>query len=180
VRHERKPDPCRRQPIACAAQPLSRCRQQPAVVAQQPVATYESERHEASQRAAISTIRTRGYSLGSEQDFDVHLEAALKRLAREDSDVRGLTVAMMVADKIRNYAGTAEEHGSDEPVNYIVGPVFGPDERVIMSFNLYGAPGQIRRRDVDGYAAELLKTTGRVTSAVRGVAPSALANVGVS
>jgi DNA-binding IclR family transcriptional regulator len=126
-----------------------------------------------AQLATISAIRTRGYALGSEQDFDVRLDAALRRLSRDDSDVRGLTVAMMVADKIRNYDGQ-EPTTDNEPVNYIVGPIFGADQRVNMSMNLYGSPGEIRRRDVEGYAKKLLASTQAVTRAIGGAPPSAL------
>lgn len=120
-----------------------------------------------SQLATIATIRARGYALGSEQDFDVQLESALRRLARHDDDSRGMSVAMMVADKIRNYDGAQDDE--DAPVNYIVGPIFGPDQRVVMSIQLFGAPGQIRRRDVERYGRRLLVATEAVTRTIGGI-----------
>lgn len=126
-----------------------------------------------TQLTVISAIRSRGYSLGSEQDFNVQLDAALRRLAREDSDVQGLTVAMMLADKLRSSEAIPVDDEQAEPVSYIVGPIFGPDQRVAMSLNLFGQPGEIRRRDVDRLAPKVLAASARVTRQLGGSTPSA-------
>jgi len=127
------------------------------------------------QLEVISNIRSQGYSLSGEQDFHVELSAALRRIEREDSDVRGLAVAMMLADKIRQMRAITDDDEAtpDEPVNYIVAPIFGPYHNVIMCLNLFGEPDQIHRRDVPKLAEQLLEVTGRVTSAIGGSPPPA-------
>jgi DNA-binding IclR family transcriptional regulator len=125
------------------------------------------------QLATISAIRTRGYALGGEQEFDVHLDAALRRIGDEHADLRSLRVAMMVADKVRNYDSSLSGD-DDEPVNFIVAPIFDPDQRVRMSMNLYGLPGEVRRKDVDRHARRLVAATTAVTRAIGGSAPTAL------
>jgi DNA-binding IclR family transcriptional regulator len=123
----------------------------------------------ASQLAAISSIRARGYSLGSEQDFNFELEDALRRLNRQDSDRRALEVAMMVANKIRNYKDATFDDSDHEPVNYLVGPVFDRRGRVVMSVNLFGKPKQITRRDLPRLGPELLATTEKITALIGGI-----------
>jgi DNA-binding IclR family transcriptional regulator len=127
------------------------------------------------QLEVISNIRSQGYSLSGEQDFNVELSAALRRVQRQDSDVRGLAVAMMLADKIRQMSSINEydERGPDEMVNSIVGPIFGPYHNVVMCINMYGNPDQIRRRDVPELAKHLLDAAGRVTAAIGGSPPAA-------
>lgn len=122
--------------------------------------------------SAISAIRARGFSLGSEHDLHVELDEALRRLASVAGDPAGIEVAMMLVDKIRNYQGFGSRPGADdEPVNYLGGPVFGRDMRVVMSVNLFGRPGQIRRADVSKLGNELLATTTKITDMIGGVRP---------
>jgi DNA-binding IclR family transcriptional regulator len=117
----------------------------------------------------ISNIRSRGYSLGSEQDFDIKLDAVIRRLEREDSDVTGISVALMLADKIRAYRGASDEVADmAESVDYIVGPVFDPQGEVIMSIQLFGAPGQINGAKVPELADQLLAATQRITAHIGG------------
>jgi DNA-binding IclR family transcriptional regulator len=127
------------------------------------------------QLEVISNIRSQGYSLSGEQDFNVELSAALRRIEREDADVRGLTVAMMLADKIRQMRSInqSDEPDQDETVNSIVGPIFGPYHNVVMCINMYGNPDQIRRRDVPELAKHMLDAAARVTSAIGGSPPAA-------
>jgi DNA-binding IclR family transcriptional regulator len=120
------------------------------------------------QIGVISTIRSRGYSLGSEQDFDIPLDAVVRRLSRKDSDLTGISVALMLADKIRAYRGATEDIELHGTVDYIVGPVFDHHGRVMMSLQLMGAPGQIERGTVDSLAATLLESTQRVTERIGG------------
>jgi DNA-binding IclR family transcriptional regulator len=127
------------------------------------------------QLEVISNIRSRGYSLSGEEDFHVELSAALRRIEREDSDVRGLTVAMMLADKIRQMRSISQsdEPDLDEPVNYIVAPIFGPYHNVVMCMNLFGEPDQMHRREVPELAKRLLDVTGRVAASIGGSPPPA-------
>jgi DNA-binding IclR family transcriptional regulator len=122
----------------------------------------------------ISTIRSRGYSLGSEQDFDIKLEAVVRRLEREDSDVAGISVALMLADKIRAYQ-SANEEPTTQSVDYIVGPVFDRQGDVVMSLQVFGAPGQIKGSKVPELADSLLAATRRVTAHIGG-APRTVAS----
>jgi DNA-binding IclR family transcriptional regulator len=130
------------------------------------------------QLEVISKIRSQGYSLSGEQDFHVELDAALRRIERSDSDsdVRGVTVAMMLADKIRQMRSIngGDEADQDGPVNYIVAPVFGPYHDVIACMNLFGDPGQIRRRDVPELAKHLLDAAGHVSASIHGSPPPAV------
>jgi DNA-binding IclR family transcriptional regulator len=119
-----------------------------------------------SQVEVISTIRSRGYSLGGEQDFDIPLDAVVRRLERKDTDLTGISVALMLADKIRAYhAGSVD---GDRSVDYIVGPIFDHRGQVVMSLQLMGAPGQIQMRKVDALAQTLLAATKRITSQIGG------------
>jgi DNA-binding IclR family transcriptional regulator len=122
----------------------------------------------------VSNIRSRGYSLGSEQDFDIKLDAVLRRLEREDSDAVGISVALMLADKIRAYRGASDDiDDASKSVDYIVGPVFDHRGQAVMSIQLFGAPGQIPMSSVDKLAAELLAATRRITSTIGGAPPQA-------
>jgi DNA-binding IclR family transcriptional regulator len=121
------------------------------------------------QVSVISNIRSRGYSLGSEQDFDIKLDAVIRRLGQEDTDLTSVSVALMLADKIRAYRDTDGVVESTTPfVDYIVGPVFDHRGKVVMSLQLFGAPGQIRRSEVQSLATVLLETTRRITLHISG------------
>jgi DNA-binding IclR family transcriptional regulator len=124
----------------------------------------------ASHLKSISDIRSRGYSVGGEQDLHIELDTAIKTISDDDSDSRQLAVAMIIADRLRN---RSPEDGG-ETVNYISAPVFGPEGDVVMSVNLFGRPGQIRRADVDRIASELLVTTDSITRRTGGVLPTSL------
>lgn len=126
------------------------------------------------QLEVISTIRSQGYSLSGEQDFHVELSAALRRIERDDSDTRGLAVAMLLADKIRQMRSInqSDEPEQDEPVNSIVVPIFGPYHDVVMCLNMWGRPDEIRRRDVPELAKHLLDAAARVTAAIGGSPPA--------
>lgn len=122
----------------------------------------------------VSNIRSRGYSLGSEQDFDIKLDAVIRRLESEDSDAVGISVALMLADKIRAYRGvTGDIDDESKSVDYIVGPVFDHRGQVSMSIQLFGAPGQIPMSSVDSLASMLLGATRRITAGIGGAPPQA-------
>jgi len=123
------------------------------------------------QVSVVSNIRSRGYSLGSEQDFDIKLDAVMRRLERKDTDVAGISVALMLADKIRAYRGVHDEIDEARSTDYIVGPVFDHRGQVVMSIQLFGAPGEIPMSRVGSLAAELLAATCRITSVIGGIPP---------
>jgi DNA-binding IclR family transcriptional regulator len=122
--------------------------------------------------AAISEIRSRGYSIGGELDLHIELDAALKSISDQevDSGSKQLAVAMIVADRLRN--ATPDPNG--KAINYVAAPVFGPEKEVAMSVNLFGRPGQIRYADIDRIASRLLATTESIRRKTGGVLPTAL------
>lgn len=129
-------------------------------------------------KASVSAIRARGYSLGSEHDFDVELDRALKFLEQVGVDADGVSVASLVAAKFRDYrAAGVTEDSEDAYFNFVLGPVFGHDGSVVMSVNLFGGPGQIRRRDLDTLGPRLLATAQKITEMVGGVHPLDLAAI---
>jgi DNA-binding IclR family transcriptional regulator len=124
------------------------------------------ELDESAQLQVIASIRARGYSLGSEQDFDIKLDTVLRKLESEDLDTRSVSMALMVADKLRGYRGSA-----GDSVDYLVAPIFNSSGTVFMSLQLFGEPGQITRDQVEPLSVELLRATGRITRHIHGVMP---------
>ena len=117
----------------------------------------------------ISEIRSRGYTLGSEQDFEIKLDSVMRRIEDQDLDDSALQVALMLADKLRAYRGGSED-GEGHSVDYIGGPIFGLDGRVVMSLQLFGAPGAIAKEAVPSLAETLLAATRRVTASLGSMA----------
>jgi DNA-binding IclR family transcriptional regulator len=120
--------------------------------------------------SSIAALRSRCYSLGGEHDLHLGLEAALARLSRSDDDLRALEVALVVADKIRNFdteAGTAAE-----AVNSVIAPVFSPDGDVVLTLNMYGPLGSITRGDLPDVVPPLLHAATAVTQRTGGRLPA--------
>ena len=121
--------------------------------------------------SAIATMRSRKYSLGGEHDLNLELEAALRRLDRHDSDVRALEVALVVADKIRNFQ-SSDGRRSDDLVNSLIGPIFDNDGSVSMTLNVYGPLGTIRRSDLPNLVPVVLQASAAVTARTGGRLPA--------
>jgi DNA-binding IclR family transcriptional regulator len=122
------------------------------------------------QVSVVSAIRSRGYSLGSEHDFDLRLDAVMRRLRRNDTDLAGISVALMLADRIRTYSPGRD--GTDATsADFIVGPVFDHRGDVVMSITLVGAPGEISTSKIEPIASELLAATRRITTSIGGTPP---------
>ncbi len=120
---------------------------------------------------AVAALRSRGYSLGGEHDVNLELEAAIRRInSAHDGDERVLEVALIVANKIRNYQGPGAP--DDEPVNSVIGPVFDHTGQVVMTLNLFGELGEIRSKDLSGITPQLLETTIRITQKTGGRLPT--------
>lgn len=132
------------------------------------VAEFGGDRHR--HLSAIAALRSRGYSLGGEADLHLGLEAALARLNRRDDDTRALEVALVVADKIRNFDRDPEH--ADAPVNSVIGPVFGPDGDVVLTMNLYGPLGTIAEHDLPELVPPLLQAAAAVTQRTGGRLPT--------
>lgn len=118
--------------------------------------------------AGIAALRARGFSLGGEHDFNLGLEDALRRAEQEGDDRRVMQVALIVADKIRNYS-TAE--GDAEPVNSVIAPVFDSSAQVVATLNLFGEFGVVRRSDLQQIVPDLLSTAVRITQKSGGRLP---------
>lgn len=117
---------------------------------------------------AVTGLRARGFSLGGEHDIHLELESALRQVASAPSDTRVVEVAMIVADKIRNYSSASN---GDEPVNSVIGPVFDPNGQVTMTLNLFGQLGAIRSRHLEKIAQPLLESCARITEKAGGRLP---------
>jgi DNA-binding IclR family transcriptional regulator len=120
---------------------------------------------------SIAALRSRGYSLGGEHDVNLELESALRRIDSDGAgDDRVLEVALIVANKIRNYRDSGRP--DDEPVNSVIGPVFDHDGQVVMTLNLYGELGEVRQHDLPEITPKLLDTTARITQKTGGHLPA--------
>ena len=119
--------------------------------------------------AAVAALRARGFSLGGEHDFNLELEDALTRAQSEGEDDRVLEIALIVANKIRNYI--SEEGDDAEPINSVIAPVFDSSARVIATLNVYGEFGKVRMSDLPTIVPELLLTAVRITQRSGGRLP---------
>jgi DNA-binding IclR family transcriptional regulator len=123
----------------------------------------------AAYQSAVAALRARGFSLGGEHDFNLELEAAIRRAHQQGDDVRVMEVALIVASKIRNY-NSAE--GTDaEPINSVIAPVFDSSGHVITTLNLFGEFGKVRHSDLPGIVPHLLATAVRITQKSSGILP---------
>lgn len=123
----------------------------------------------ATHDAAVAALRARGFSLGGEHDFHMDLADAVGRIEKEGDDRRILEIALIVADKIRNYS---EEEGEDaEPLNSVIAPVFDSSARVAATLNAYGEFGTVRKNDLPRIVPDLLGTAVRITQKSGGRLP---------
>jgi DNA-binding IclR family transcriptional regulator len=129
-------------------------------------------------RRSVPAVRARGYSIGSDVEFELQLEEVLAGLGDRDASNR-LTLALQLADLVRaerqsrgRSAGSRRDP-RDRPIGHLIGPVFDADGRVVMTLTIFGRPGQISERNVDTYARPLVAASDRVTIAVGGRQPLA-------
>jgi DNA-binding IclR family transcriptional regulator len=133
--------------------------------------TLEFGGERATYLGSIAALRSRGYSLGGEHDVNLELESALRRIdADRAGDDRVLEVALIVANKIRNYRDSGRP--DDEPVNSVIGPVFDHAGQVVMTLNLYGELGEIRQHDLPALTPKLLDAAARITARTGGRIPA--------
>jgi DNA-binding IclR family transcriptional regulator len=122
-----------------------------------------------SYESAVAALRARGFSLGGEHDINLELEDALQAARREGEDGRVLEVALIVANKIRNYS-VAE--GTDaEPINSVIVPIFDADANVVATLNAFGEFGSVRMGDLPKIVPDLLSTAVRITQKAGGILP---------
>jgi DNA-binding IclR family transcriptional regulator len=115
---------------------------------------------------ALATVRTRGYSLGGEQDLDVELDSVLAKLTEEGASPRMIEVAMEVADLVRARVGTAPP-GDQAAANFVIAPVFGPLGVPVLACTLFGRPGQFVGEQIGTIADALVTATTSVSERLR-------------
>ena len=121
-------------------------------------------------RRAIETVRRRGYSLGLEADARVRLGRAV---AEHDSAVADLVSELGHEE----YILLELEHSASYRLSMVAAPVFGPDRRVALALTLFGFSDPLGAADLARYAERLQEATRRVTAAIHGREPSAVAQV---
>lgn len=109
-------------------------------------------------RAALDTVRERGYSVGLGGDEQQRLVASLQEEGRHPE--AGEEYALV-------------ELATETPyrLNHIGAPVFDREGRVVLALFLIGFRGEIPAREVPRYADRLLVACERVTAALGGRAP---------
>jgi DNA-binding IclR family transcriptional regulator len=115
-------------------------------------------------RAAVESVRVRGYSLGLGGEPIPRAERPAKKPRTLEENVR--TVRM------DEYALIELDHSSAYRLNHIGAPVFGPDGRVTLALFLIGFQGDIAAGEVPQYADALMNACARVTELVHGRAPA--------
>lgn len=115
-------------------------------------------------RAAVESVRVRGYSLGLGGEPLPKGQRPARRPRTLEENVR--TVRM------DEYALIELDHSSAYRLNHIGAPVFGPDGRVTLALFLIGFQGDIAASEVPRYADALMTACARVTELVHGRAPA--------
>lgn len=156
-----------------------------------PEATSEEARE--SYRRVVTAVRARGYSIGSEVEFELQLEEVLAKLTAPGSNNR-LTAALRLADLVRresvanrrevtprrgvrsgrgDSATAADEQEAARPrsIDHIIAPIFDATGAVSRSITLFGRPGQITDANLSDFAEPLLGAVERLTQALGGQWP---------
>jgi DNA-binding IclR family transcriptional regulator len=124
-----------------------------------------------SYRRSVPAVRARGYSIGSDVEFELQLEEVLAALEEPRSADR-LALALRLADLVRaerpGRAGPNRVDSGARPIGHLIGPIFDADGRVVMTLTVFGRPGQITESNVATYADPLLASSARVTKATGG------------
>lgn len=115
-------------------------------------------------RAAIATVRRRGYSLALEADARIRLGEALA--------VRDEQIAALV-DELghEEYILGELEHSSSYRLSMIAAPVFGADRTIALVLTLFGFRDLLPAGAVPRLGDRLLESAERVTKALHGRAP---------
>ncbi|MHB8511589.1 MAG: IclR family transcriptional regulator [Actinomycetota bacterium] len=115
-------------------------------------------------RAALASVRARGYSVGLERESQIGIVEALgrKRPALEER-VQGM--------RTEEYALTELDPSASYRLNHIGAPVFGPSSEVALALFLIGFQGRLSAKQVGQVASRLLKASERVTKAIHGRPP---------
>ena len=118
-------------------------------------------------RAAVDTVRARGYSVGLEGESQQRLAKALGKERRSKTlEERVRTI------RTEEYALVELDHSATYRLNHIGAPVFGPDRTVAIALFLIGFQGDIPAEEVPRYADRLMQAARRVTQAIGGREPT--------
>ncbi|HLY84155.1 MAG TPA: helix-turn-helix domain-containing protein [Acidimicrobiales bacterium] len=120
-------------------------------------------------RRSVTAVRARGYSIGSEVEVKVQLDEILARFRGNDATGRH-ALALELADLVRTGQLAVDDPVPDanRAIGHLIGPVFDQNSQVIMTFTIFGRPGQINHSNISDYAKPLLEAGARVTDAVDG------------
>jgi DNA-binding IclR family transcriptional regulator len=121
-----------------------------------------------SYRRSVGAIRARGYSVGSDVEFELQLEEVLSRLGSDDAGQR-LVAALQLADLVRVAPGGSTV--SRPEVVHLIGPVFDASGQVVLTVALFGRPGQITDAERDRFLVPLLDACADATRAGGGTWP---------
>lgn len=117
-------------------------------------------------RAAVATVRTRGYSLALEADARIRLGEAL---AGHDQHVAALVDELGHGEYILGEL----EHSSSYRLSLIAAPVFGADGTIALVLTLFGFRDVLPAGAVPRLGDRLVEATQRVTKAIHGRPPEA-------
>jgi DNA-binding IclR family transcriptional regulator len=115
-------------------------------------------------RAAIATVRHRGYSLALEADARVRIGEAL---AGHDPQLAELVEELGHEEYILGEL----EHSSSYWLSLVAAPVFGADRGIAAVLTLFGFRDALPAQAVPRLADRLLESTHRVTKAIHGRVP---------
>lgn len=139
-----------------------------------------------SYRRSVAAVRTRGYSIGSEAEFERQLSELLATFETPGPADR-LGLALRLADLVRHEAFASRgspghdlirRTGEPRSIGHVIAPVFDERGEVSMSLTLFGRPGQITDTNLATYVDPLLGAVRRLTSTVGGQRPDAPRSLG--
>jgi DNA-binding IclR family transcriptional regulator len=125
-------------------------------------------------RAALATVRARGYSVGLDADARVKLGRALAELAHEPrvQELRPVVDALVAELGHEEYALVELGPSRSYPVNHIAAPVFDSAGAVVLALTVVGFTSRLGAGDVPAYAREVVAAAARVTAAIGGAPPA--------
>lgn len=121
-------------------------------------------------RRAVTAVRERGYSVGLSRGVEQPLVEALQQKKRAPERVE-----KSIAGLREEYALVELDYSARYRVNHIGAPVFGPRGEVSLALFLIGFHDQLPAEEVPRHADRLMTACARVTKAIQGREPSALA-----
>lgn len=118
-------------------------------------------------RRAVQRVRARGYVLALENEKQAQLEEISARLAAGDPDVSPTALRGAVMTLLAGYNPEVLAPDEAYELRFMSAPVFHPNGQVAFMLTFFGPPGVLPGREIDHWAAELLKTTAAASAAIR-------------